>query len=148
MGDGPVVVRPMGAADAGAVAALSGQLGYPATAPQIAGRLEAARRDPGGGLYVAEAEGRVLGWIHVVAFHDLESDPYAEIAGLVVDAGARRRGVGLALLEAAEGWARERGYREIRVRSNTARAEARPFYLKRGFTIVKTQYVFQKPLAS
>jgi GNAT superfamily N-acetyltransferase len=50
------------------------------------------------------------------------------------------------LLAAAESWASARGYTSMRIRSNTARVEARPFYRKHGYAIVKTQYVFRKDL--
>jgi enamine deaminase RidA (YjgF/YER057c/UK114 family)/GNAT superfamily N-acetyltransferase len=131
--------------DAGAVAALSGQLGYPATEGQIGTRFRDVSGDADSGLFVAEAEdGRVTGWIHVLGRHYLESDECAEIAGLVVDAGTRRQGAGKALVAAAESWARGRGYAAMRVRSNTVRAEARQFYLGLGFAIAKTQNVFVK----
>jgi len=42
-----------------------------------------------------------------------ESSPVGYIEGWWVDADMRRRGVGRALIEAAERWARERGYREM-----------------------------------
>jgi aminoglycoside 6'-N-acetyltransferase I len=42
-----------------------------------------------------------------------ETSPVAYLEGWYVDRGARRQGVGAALIRAAEGWARERGYREL-----------------------------------
>ena len=142
-----VRVRTMTARDAADVAALSGQLGYPSTREEIERRFAAASRDPDAALFVAEGdEGRVAGWTHVVGRRFLETDAHAEITGLVVDARTRRRGVGQVLVSAAEDWARQRGYPTIRVRSNTARIEARPFYLKSGYEITKTQYVFRKSL--
>ena len=43
---------------------------------------------------VAGLSGRVIGWIEVAATHHLAADPRAEIAGLVVSAEARSRGIG------------------------------------------------------
>ena len=95
--------------------------------------------------FVAEADdGRIAGWAHVVARNFLESEPYAELAGLVVAATARRSGVGRALVAAVEDWAKGRGFRELRVRSNVKRVEARPFYEGQGFVITKSQYVYHK----
>ncbi len=144
MGSG-VRVRAMMVADAAGVAVLSGQLGYPASAEQIEARFRGLSREPDSSVFVAEGEdGRLAGWIHVLARRFLESDLHAEIAGLVVDAGARRGGVGRALIEAAEDWARERGCATVRVRSNMRRVEAKPFYERMGYRVVKTQYVFEK----
>ena len=143
----PAIVRPMSIADAARVAELSGQLGYPVDPDEIARRIRLLSKDPDSAVLVAESiDGEVLGWIHVLGRHFIESAPSAEVIGLVVDSAVRRRGVGEALLAAAERWAMEQGFARMRIRSNTVRQEARPFYLKNGYTIAKTQYVFQRDL--
>jgi GNAT superfamily N-acetyltransferase len=48
---------------------------------------------------------------------------------------ARARGVGSALLGAAEGWARERGARELKVETQNTNAPACRFYAKHGFLL-------------
>ncbi len=145
---GAVRVRAMKARDAGQVAALSGQLGYPSTPGEIERRLGGVSRSSDTAVLVAESpEGRVVGWAHVLGRDFLESDPYAELAGLVVDAAARRQGIGRELVSAAEGWALDRGYAAMRVRSNVTRAEARPFYERMGYAIIKSQHVYRKTLA-
>ena len=140
-------VRPMTERDARAVADLSGQLGYPSTVAQIDGRFVRLSGDPESAIFVAEGEGgMIVGWVHVVGRCFLELDPYAELGGLVVDAAARRQGAGKALVSAAERWAAGRGYVTMRVRSNTMRVEARPFYEGAGYAIVKSQNVYEKPI--
>jgi len=142
---GALRIRPMTDRDAGEVALLSAQLGYPATADVVRERFRALSRDPDSSIFVAERDdGRLAGWIHVVAQRFLETDHHTEIAGLVVDTGARRSGVGRALIDAAEAWTRERGCVTVRVRSNMKRVEAKPFYERMGYRVVKTQYVFEK----
>lgn len=142
-----MVVRSMTDRDAGAAAELSGQLGYRSTAAEVERRFRELARDPDGALMVADdGDGRVIGWIHVCGRRFLESDPYAEIGGIVVDAGARRRGAGRALLLEAERWARGRGYSTMRIRSNMKRTEAKPFYERMGYAVIKSQYVFQRTL--
>lgn len=141
-------VRPMTLEDAGTAAGLSGQLGYPATPAQIRERLAALQGDPGSAIFVAEDEaGRVVGWVHVIGRCFLETGRFAELAGLVVDAAARRGGAGRSLVAAAEAWAAGRGYAAMRVRSNMKRAEARPFYERLGYVVGKQQYVFLKNLS-
>ena len=138
-------VRSMVESDAGAVAALSGQLGYPAVAEPIASRFRVLAVDPDSAILVAEMRDRALaGWVHVCGRRSLETDPLAEIAGLVVDAAHRRRGIGRRLVDAAEDWARSRGYSRLRVRSNVARDVAHDFYPGLGFARVKSQHVYER----
>src|SRR5262245_28584316 len=140
-------VRGMTKQDARAAAELSGQLGYPSTVAQLEGRFDSVSGDPESALFVAEDdEGRVVGWLHVCGRSLLETDRFAEIAGLVVDAAARRKGAGRVLVSAAESWAASRGYVTMRVRSNVKRVEARAFYEAAGYAIVKSQNVYEKIL--
>jgi GNAT superfamily N-acetyltransferase len=89
----------------------------------------------------------VEGWIQVSLPRIFETTLQAEIAGLIVDESARGVGLGRELVAAAEAWARARGCRVIRVRSNVVRERARAFYEREGFVVLKTQRVFEKPLA-
>jgi GNAT superfamily N-acetyltransferase len=140
-------VRPMRERDARAVADLAGQLGYPSTAAQIRKRFELLLGDTRSAVFVAEdRDSGIVGWVHVLARAFLESDPYAELGGLVVDKGVRRKGAGKALVSAAEAWAAGHGYATMRVRSNVKRVEARPFYEGLGYTIGKSQHVYEKSL--
>lgn len=138
-------VRVMIEQDAGAVAALSGQLGYPAAAERIAARFRDVAGDLDAGVFVAVSpDGALAGWIQVYGRRSLESDPHAEIAGLVVDASRRRQGIGRRLVDAAEDWARRHGYSNLKVRSNVARDVAHDFYSGLGFTRIKSQHVYTR----
>ena len=136
-------VRPARVSDAGAIAELATELGYPS------GREEAVRRIAGlaehardHGVYVAESDPRgIVGWIHVTILRHLESDPYAEIVGLVVREGARGEGIGARLVREARDWALERGLKRLDVRSNVVREDAHRFYEREGFRLVKRQAV-------
>ncbi len=142
-----MIVRGMTPRDLGAAAELSGQLGYRSTEEEVERRFRDLARDRDGAVLVAEdGGGRVLGWIHVCGRRFLESDPIAEVFGLVVDAGTRRQGIGRALLREAEKWARGRGYSTMRIRSNMKRIDAKPFYEGMGYQVIKSQYVFQRTL--
>jgi len=132
--------------DAAALAALSVQLGYPATAGETAARLAALRARPGDAVLVAEDGGAVLGWLHVGGKLMLESAPFAEVLGLVVDEKHRGKGVGKRLLAGAVRWAADNGFARLRVRSNVTREDAHRFYEREGFRRVKTQVVLDRPL--
>jgi Acetyltransferase (GNAT) family. len=88
----------------------------------------------------------VIGWGHVGSRLLLESDPFAELLGLVVDARRRSGGVGARLVEEAERWAVARGHFTIRVRSNVIREDAHRFYFRSGYRLSKRQAVFTKDL--
>ncbi|PWK89827.1 GNAT family N-acetyltransferase [Fulvimonas soli] len=133
--------------DAGGLARLAGELGYPTPAGEMAARLQVLLRDPAHRIRVAADDGRLAGWIDVERRCTLESGERFEIAGLVVDAAARGRGVGRRLVEDAEAWARGQGAATITVRSSVARELSHPFYLRLGYERRKTQHVYAKALA-
>lgn len=143
----PTLVRPMTAADAPAVSRLSAQLSDPIPAVTISERLASPQMIEDHGCYVAEQAGVILGWVDVFRVHMLISPRFfAEIGGLVVDAKARRQGVGRALVAQAEAWAAERGYAEVRLRSGLHRTDAHEFYQSTGYTLAKTSHMFRKSL--
>lgn len=142
-----VHIRPMLAKDSDCVAALATQLGYPSTPDEIHQRFERLAGNDLHAVFVAESEAdQAVGWIHIFACQLMESNTYAEIGGLVVDERCRGSGIGQRLLEQAEAWARAKACASIRLRSNIIRKEAHEFYLKRGYTITKTQHAFAKTL--
>ena len=134
------------AGDADDIARLSGQLGYPSTAEETARRLLQVDGQSGHAVYVAEVDGKLIGWIHVFVNHSLVADTPAEIAGLVVDESHRGRGVGRVLMEQAERWAMEHGCHSVRLRSNVLRSRAHVFYERMGYQTIKTQKAFCKEL--
>jgi GNAT superfamily N-acetyltransferase len=143
--DGEVQIRTALEADAEALAALSGELGYPSTPEEVISRL-CLLRDPERTLLVAQSGGLVAGFVDVHVQRVVESEPYAEVGGLVVGAAHRRKGVGAALLEAAAAWARERGLRRVVIRAGSERRGAHEFYPAVGCRVLKYQCVYEYPL--
>ena len=142
-----VEIRQMRPEDTSAVAALTTQLGYPATEDAIRRRYDLIKDRWDARLFIAQHAGNVIvGWIHVQATYLLECDARAEIWGLVVADKARGSGVGRRLVEAAEEWALMRGLDVIVLRSNYLRTEAQGFYEHLGYTVTKTQNAFRKNL--
>jgi GNAT superfamily N-acetyltransferase len=147
MSETGVKIRKARQTDATRIAELSGQLGYPTTARQMAVRLKRALGAREGACFVAEEQGQgVIGWIHVSVTPLLEVERRAEVNGLVVDEKVRRRGAGRKLLEAGEKWARKMGCPGMSVRSNVIRDRAHAFYLRAGYEHYKTQKAFRKAL--
>jgi len=142
-----VKIRRARQTDASRIAELSGQLGYPTTTRQMAGRLNSALKMQNGACFVAETKtDGVIGWVHVSVTPLLEVERRAEVNGLVVAEQVRSRGAGGKLLTAAEKWSRKRGCVGMSVRSNVLRERAHSFYLRQGYEHYKTQRAFRKTL--
>lgn len=130
--------------DSAALAALSTELGYP-TAPEVQRkRLALLLNRPEHAVFVAEAEGRIVGWLHVFLRPLVESDLAAEIGGLVVAESFRRHGAGRTLVAQAERWAAAHGAQRLAVRCNAQREAGNRFYAALGFSTTKTQTVWRK----
>ncbi len=97
-------------------------------------------------LVAAGAPGALLGFIHLHGAKDFfTGELHGHVSDIVVAAEAEGRGVGQALMAAAEAWARERGYRLLSLHVFDGNARARSFYQRLGYRpdIVK----LIKPLA-
>ncbi|MBV9103545.1 MAG: GNAT family N-acetyltransferase [Candidatus Eremiobacteraeota bacterium] len=130
--------------DADALEPLFEQLGYPLEAGEIRRRLE--RVDSHRAVLVATYDDTPIGFIGVALCEYFVTGARAEVQGLVVLDSWRGRGVGSALLDAAERWARDGGASRMHLTSNTIRERAHGFYQQRAYEIVKTQRVFEKTL--
>jgi GNAT superfamily N-acetyltransferase len=143
-----LLVRNIGLEDAVAVAELCGQLGYPASALEIAERIKALlKRTEDQVAFVGCLYGEVVGWIEASIVHHLQSVPHALIGGLVVKDGVRSLGVGRRLCTEVEIWSRGKGMSVLRVTSRMTREAAHRFYLRDGFRQTKTSAVFEKVLS-
>ena len=143
------VVRPWRAEDRAAVLALNAELQdheralRPSLRPGAAitdayvAALEArlARLGEDGALFVAEANGAVLGLASCfVATDELEQEQrLVRIEDLVVTRAARRRGIGRALLAEAGRFARRRGIRRLVLSVLESNHEAAAAYHALGF---------------
>ncbi len=141
-----IEIRTVKRSDAKSLALLSTELGYPARTAQVNKRLAHLAADPMHRIFVAEFDD-VVGWIQVSAVETLESGTFAEILGLVVAKSFQDRGIGTRLVAAAETWARRKKCRRIRVRTNIVRVQAQKFYKKLGYSLKKTQEVFDKTVS-
>jgi GNAT superfamily N-acetyltransferase len=141
--DKDINIRKAEKTDAAELARLSGELGYPTTTIEMENRFDKLSSQSDNGIYVAELD-FIVGWIHFSIIQTLESNPYAEICGLVVSESFRGSGIGARLVGFAENWAKEKGFNHIRVRTNILREKTREFYKRVGFQSKKTQEVFEK----
>lgn len=139
-----IVFRPAGPADAEGIAALFTDEGYPAGLSDIVARLERFAT-PEARVIIAEHEGALLGFIAIHALPRFEHDDWiVRILALVVDAGARERGVGRALMAEAERIGRELGAAFIELTAGHHRPEARHLYESLGYDASVTAYLRKK----
>jgi len=141
-------VRDARLADVDDIVRLTGQLGYAVTASETAAKLSRILSRHDHRFFVAEAGGQIVGWLHAAVTETIEADPFVVVGGLVVDRDHRGLGVGRTLLEHAEAWATQQGCKIVRVWSSTLRTAAHEFYEHLGYTKVKTQHSFVKPVGA
>jgi GNAT superfamily N-acetyltransferase len=140
-------IRPMRDEDAGRVAELCGQLGYPSSADDIRKRFGSIAGDCHDECSVVEApSGEIVAWVHLHLSTPMVSGKRVEIWGLVVDEAWRGQGVGGRLMEFAEEWTQAKGCGSLWLKSNIVRDRAHAFYERLGYETVKTQRVFRKEL--
>ena len=130
--------------DAEPIATLFTDEGYPAGPTDIVARLERFA-NPKARVIVAEHDGALLGFIAIHALPRFEHDDWiVRILALVVDAGARERGVGRTLMVEAERVGRELGASFIEVTAGHHRPDARHLYDSLGYDATVTAYLRKK----
>lgn len=139
-------IRPIRAADAPRLTGLLAQLGYPSDAGAVTSRLAGILNSATRQVLVAvpAGESRIDGYIGLERRLTLHEDEHAEITELVVDAAARRSGLGHTLVTAGEQWALQRGLHTIVVRSNVLRPESHLFYAGIGYQQATTSHTYRK----
>ena len=139
-----ISLRPAAPDDAEAIANLFTDEGYPAGPSDIVTRLERFA-SPHSRVVVAEHDGAILGFVAIHALPRFEHDDrIVRILALVVDAGARERGVGRALMAEAERIGREIGAAFIELTAGHHRPEARHLYESLGYDSSVTAYLRKK----
>ena len=141
------MIRPAVAADRSFVLNLASRLvdGFDAprhrTKPELIEgdrrALEAWFDSPGKGdeaMLVAELDGKPAGAAFLVTLVDyFHQRPHAHLSVLAVEKWAEGKGVGSALLDACEQWARDRGSDRLTLSALVTNSRARGIYERRGY---------------
>ncbi len=158
LGDAPrapppaFILRPHRAGDIGWVISRHGALyaqeygwdmRFEALVGQIASRFveqfDAARE----ACWIAERDGANVGSAFLVQARDEATNApepgVAQLRMLLVEPSARGLGLGAALVDACEGFARRRGYQTIRLWTNSNLVAARGIYRKAGYQLVASE---------
>lgn len=119
-------------------------LGYDFPIEETAKRLKMILKSEKDKIFVAEYDGKVIGYIHACDYDVIYAPSMKNILGLAVNSDYRKLGAGKALLTAAENWAKETGCEGIRLCSGAQRKGAHEFYKKCGYICSKEQLNFKK----
>ena len=140
-----VIIRHAEKADAPALAQLMGELGYPTRVSDMEMRLDSIMRDPDYRTFVAVSADAVCGMIGTCCIKSHEHNNVGgRIIALVVSENQRGRGVGRALIQAAENDFVARNVRRVALNTRLSREKAHLFYENLGYT--KNGFRFVKEL--
>ncbi len=121
-------------------------MGYDFSAEKTAENLKISLEKEYEGIFVAEEDKKVVGYIHIAEYGLLFAEKGVNILGIAVAPEHIGKGIGRALMNKAEEWASERGAAYIRLVSGESRRGAHAFYEKCGYTSNKMQKNFKKKL--
>ncbi|WP_295890685.1 GNAT family N-acetyltransferase [uncultured Vibrio sp.] len=134
------IIRFASESDAAGINKVSEHLGYSQlSSTESTTKLQELLNSPQDQVFVAEWQGRIIGWLHLFYARRLASDNFFEIGGLVVSPDSRGYGIGRALVQ----YAQAENLGKFRVRCNEKRLDAHKFYESIGFDSSKVQRVFQ-----
>lgn len=136
-----ITLRPATVGDAERIAAMFTDEGYPAGTSDVVARLERFSSEQAA-VVVADVDGEVMGFVALHLLPRFEHDDHlARMLALVVDAGARDRGIGGRLIAEAERIAREAGAAFMEVTAGHHRPGARRLYEANGYDASVTAYL-------
>jgi ribosomal protein S18 acetylase RimI-like enzyme len=88
---------------------------------------------PGQAVFVAVDGDQVVGMVHAAERAHFTGQVDAYVGELASAAGQERRGIGSALMQAAEEWGAQRGLEYLTLETGTANHTARAFYAALGY---------------
>jgi GNAT superfamily N-acetyltransferase len=128
-----MAVRTITESDIAAAAVLIGQLGYEMPQAELPRRLTAVLAQGDHRVWVYDDGGRVAGVLHAFFRPALDKPPEVIVQALVTEAEQRSKGIGEALMQVAEAWAREKGCTSVALYSRVDRDRAQRFYERLGY---------------
>jgi ribosomal protein S18 acetylase RimI-like enzyme len=120
--------------DAAALAELMCELGYETTKLEMQTRMARIAADERYRTFVAVRDGKVCGMIGTLTCLSYEhNDPSGRILALAILSTMRRRGIGRALIAAAEEDFAQRGIKRVALNTRLTREDAHKFYESLGY---------------
>ena len=145
--DVDLAIRAPEAGDMDALAELMTQLGYETRMSEMQMRMETILANRNYATFVAVSQGKVCGMVGTLTCYTYEhNSPSARILALVVSDKMRGRGVGQALIEAAEKDLAQKNIRRVAVNTHVERTRAHEFYEKLGYAKNGFRFVKELPM--
>jgi len=142
------IIRDATLTDAPALAALMCELGYKTTPAEMRRRLKSILCDDNDRTLRAEVDGKVCGMIGALAYARYEhNDPSGRILAIVTLPGARRRGIGRALVASAEKDFAQKAVTRVSLDTRLTRKNAHQFYESLGYERNGWRFVKQLPVS-
>ncbi len=133
--------------DASELAVLMCELGYETQRAEMETRLKLILSNPAYKTFIAIMDGCVCGMIGTLTYPSYEhNDPSGRILALVTLSAARRRGIGRALIAAAEKDFGQKGIRRVALDTRSTREDAHKFYESLGYERNGWRFVKQLPV--
>lgn len=122
--------------------------GFEALAAQIYREFHELPATPAKNLWVAERNGKILGSVFVIPYEG--SAETAQLRMLYVEPEARGLGIGTLLVQQVVTFARDHGYRRVKLWTQENLTSARKIYAARGFRLIESSphHSFGKDLVS
>ena len=95
-------------------------------------------------IYVAVIHNKVVGYVHANDYDTIYAPHMKNIMGIAVSKDYKRQGIGKALLNEIEKWAKDTGAKGIRLVSGSSRKGAHAFYHQCGYSGDRTQLNLKK----
>ena len=141
-----MIVRDARPTDVSAVHRLIGQLADAPDEAAFGTRFEDVLATDDHRIIVAEAEGKVVGVLHMFERPALEKSCEAVVQALVVDSEARSGGVGEVLMCEAETWAQARQLPSASLYRRVDRTRSHAFYERLGYRVKGTSVRMDRSL--
>lgn len=122
------------------------EMGYEYSINNTKDKLEKLIKSSTDKIYVATINNDVVGYIHAVDYDVIYAPHMKNVMGIAVSSEYKKHGIGKALLEEIEKWAKETGAYAVRLASGSARTGAHEFYKRCGYENIKQQNNFRKYL--
>lgn len=154
----PIILRGPRVGDLGLLTQRNGMLynqqfgwdgGFEALVAGIYQEFHELPPSPAKNLWIAERNGKILGSVFVIPFE--RSAEVAQLRMLYVEPEARGLGIGTLLVKQVVAFAREHGYRRVRLWTQESLVSARKIYAAQGFKMVgeaEPHHSFGKDLVS
>ena len=120
------------------------EMGYTFSLEATRGKLLKLLTDVNNRIFVAVADGMIVGYIHANGYELLFAPSMRNVLAIAVSSQYKRQGIGRALLTEVEQWAVESGSTGVRLVSGEMRTEAHEFYRSCGYESKKKQLNFKK----